>query len=223
MKDKLNRFVVGVGACLAMILRTTSGIFLNGRGIAAFLLVASVSPSARCQVPEFFGIYGVVDGKLAPLIGGRGTFTPSQHSVPVYDFQKMATETESVLVFEGGEMRFIVFDPAVADTSANLELYKLPYARNLVTRPDALAQVGGLLGDISGQSPRGQTPAASPLQKYVVAKTDALKVELLQKPVPGQTQMVQLVAGSNLQPGMYCLFAVRLQGGQQTIVGQVFE
>jgi hypothetical protein len=46
------------------------------------------------------------------------------------------------------------------------------------------------------------------MQKWVVAKTDALKVELLQKPVSGQPQMVQLVPGSKLDAGMYGLFAV---------------
>jgi hypothetical protein len=187
----------------------------------SFVRVASVP--AGCQaVPEFFGAYAVVDGKLAPMIGGRGTFTPSQTSLQIYKFQKMAADSENVLVFDGGEVHFLVFDSAVADASASVELYKLPYARNLITRPDGLAQVGGLLNQIGG---RGGQPrnAASPMQKYVVAKTDALKVELLQKPLPGQPQIVQLVPGSKLDAGMYSLFAVRMQGGQRFIVDQLFE
>jgi tetratricopeptide (TPR) repeat protein len=190
----------------------------------ALLFVVSL-PSARCQVPEFFGIYANVDGKLASLIGGKGTFAPTQSNLQIYDFLKMSAETENVLVFQGRDMRFLVFDAAVADTSARLEVYKLPYARNLITRPDALAQVGGLLDQVSGRVKPGSQPpsTASPLGKYVVAKTDSLKVELLQKPVPGQPQMIQLVPASDLEAGIYCVFAVRSQGGQQVLVGQLFE
>jgi hypothetical protein len=228
MKDVVNWIILGVAACLALFLQSKSRWFLWRSAVAAGLLLAAFPPSAWCQgaVPEFFGIYAVVDGKLAPLIGGRGTFTPSQISLQVYDFQRMSADTERVFVFEGGDMRFEVFDAAIADTSAGIELYKLPYARNLITRPDALAQVGGLLDQVSGRTRPGSQPQAapaSPLQRYVVARTDALKVELLQKPVPGQPQMIQLVPASNLEPGMYCLFAVRSQGGQQVIVGQLFE
>jgi hypothetical protein len=224
VKDTPNRFLVRVGACLAQILRFKSPSLLFRLGIAGWLLVSAISPPpASCQVPEFLGIYAVADGKLAALIGGKGTFTPSKKDFEVFDLFNMKTVTRDVLVFDGGDLHFLVFDAAVADASANLELYKLPYGRNLVTRPDALAQVGGLLGQVSGQQPRGQSPSASLLQKYVVAKIDALKVELLQKPVSGQPQMLQLIPASNLEPGMYCLFVVRNQGGQRMIGGQLFE
>ena len=54
-------------------------------------------------------------------------------------------------------------------------------------------------------------------------KNDALRVELLQKPVSGQPQMVQLVPGSKLDAGVYSLFAVRMQGGQPFVVNQLFQ
>jgi len=190
--------------------------------VAALLCVPAAVPAWSQAIPEFFGTYAVVDGKLAPMMGGRGTFAPSQTSLQVYNFQKMAADSENIFVFDGGEVHFLVFDAAVADASASVELYKLPYARNLITRPDGLAQVGGLLNQISGRGGQPQK-TASPMQKYVVAKTDALKVELLQKPVPGQPQMVQLVPGSKLDAGMYSLFAVRMQGGQPFIMGHLFE
>jgi hypothetical protein len=41
--------------------------------------------------------------------------------------------------------------------------------------------------------------------------------------VPGQPQMLQLIPASRLEVGVYCLFAVRVQGGQPFIVGQLFE
>jgi tetratricopeptide (TPR) repeat protein len=221
VKNALQRFLLGVCDQLALILQVLSGRSLFQLSAAA--LVSSALPAAWCQaLPEFFGTYAVIDGKLAPMIGGRGTFTPSQTSLQVYNFQKMATDSENVFVFDGGEVHFLVFDAAVADASASVELYKLPFARNLITRPDGLAQVGGLLNQISGRGGQPQN-AASPMQKYVVAKADALKVELLQKPVPGQPQMVQLVPASRLDAGVYSLFAVRMQGGQSFIMGQLFE
>jgi hypothetical protein len=93
----------------------------------------------------------------------------------VYDFQKMSAEAQNVFVFEGGDIRFVIFDAAVADTSTGIKLYKLPYARNLIRQPDALGQVGGLLDQVTGRTRPGSQPQsapASPLQKYVVAKTD---------------------------------------------------
>jgi hypothetical protein len=156
------------------------------------------------------------------MIGGRGSFTPSQTNLQVYNFYTMAVDTENAFIFEGGEVHFLVFDAAVADASESIELYKLPFARNLITRPDALAQVGGLLSQITRQGGPPQN-SASPMQKYIVAKTDALKVELLQKPVSGQPQMVQLVPASKLEAGVYSLFAVRVQGGQRVIIDQLFE
>jgi len=134
----------------------------------------------------------------------------------------MAPDTETVFALEGGDVHFIVFDAEVAGTVSGLELYKLPYARNLITRPDGLAQVGGLLDQVSGRRPQ-QGPPPARMEKYVVAKTDALKIELLQKPVPVQPRMLQLVPDKKLDAGVYSLFAVRIQGGQRFIVSQLFE
>jgi tetratricopeptide (TPR) repeat protein len=172
-------------------------------------------------VPEFFGIYATTDGKLIPLTGGRGTFTPPQQNLNFFDWYNMNGQARKVLSLEGGDLRFIVFDAAVADASASIELYKLPFARNILPQQDALGQVGGLLGQISGQP----QPKAAPvtMQKYVIAKTDALKIEFLQKPIPGQPQMIQLIPESPLEPGIYSIFAVRSQGGQQSIVTVPFE
>jgi hypothetical protein len=199
---------------------------LFGRsGLTVGLLLAVFLPSAPCQVPEFFGVYAVVDGKLAPLIGGKGTFTPDKTSLQVYDYQKMSADTQDVLVLQGGQLRFEVFDAAVADRIAGIDLFKLPYGRNLVTRLDTLGQVGAALGQMSGGAGSGNQSqgTGSPLQKYVLAKTDMLKVELLQRPVPGQPQMILLVPAADLDPGIYCLFSIFSQGGQQGIGGQLFE
>jgi hypothetical protein len=218
VKITLNRFPVARGADHACSFRSPFCASI----IAVFLCLVATVPG-RCQaIPEFFGTYAVVDGKLAPMIGGRGSFTPSQTNLQVYNFYTMAADTENAFIFEGGEVHFLVFDAAVADASESIELYKLPFARNLITQPDALAQVGGLLSQITRQGGPPQN-SASPMQKYIVAKTDALKVELLQKPVSGQPQMVQLVPASKLEAGVYGLFAVRVQGGQRVIIDQLFE
>ena len=67
--------------------------------------------------PEFLGIYAVVDGKLAAMIGGRGTSCANRNrTLEVYNFQKMAPDTETVFALAGGDVHFIVFDAAVADT-----------------------------------------------------------------------------------------------------------
>ncbi len=129
--------------------------------LAAGLLFAALPPAVWCQAPEFFGTYANVDGKLAPLIGGKGTFTPGQTNLQVYDFQKMSLQAETVFIFEGGDIRFTVFDAAVADASASVELYKMPYARSLITRPDASAPIVGMLDQMSGEAER-VSPKAPP-------------------------------------------------------------
>jgi hypothetical protein len=186
-----------------------------------FLFISSVCMGQTAPVPEFFGIYATTDGKLIPLTGGRGSFTPPQQNLSFFDWYNMNAQARKVLSLEGGDLRFTVFDAAVADASAGIELYKLPFARNILPQQDALGQVGGLLGQISGQPQPKAAPVS--MQKYVIAKTDALKIELLQKPIPGQPQMIQLVPESPLEPGIYSIFALRSQGGQQTIVTVPFE
>ncbi len=188
------------------------------KGAFAALLCLLTAFPVWCQsVPEFYGIYANIDGKLTSMIGGKGNFTPSQASLQVLDYYNGNSGTQHAFVFQGSAVSFVVFDAAAADVSATVELYKLPYARSVITRPDA---VGGLLGQISGHT---QGNPASPLQEYVVAKTDELKMQLLQKPVAGQPQMIQLVPASNLDPGIYCLFAIRNQGGQTMIYAEIFE
>ena len=187
----------------------------------ALLTTASVCNSQSAPVPEFFGIYATTDGKLIPLSGGRGSFTPSQKILTVFDWYDMNQQEQKILHLEGSDLRFLVFDAAVADTSAAVELYKLPFARSILPQQDALGQVGGLLGQISHQ-PQPKSPPVS-IQKYVVAKTDALKINLLQKPIPGQPQMIQLVPEAPLEPGTYSVFALRSQGGQQKIIAVPFD
>ncbi len=225
MKDAVSHHHFGACPRAAIAASLRPSLLLGRSGLTVGLLLAVFSVCAPCQVPEFFGVYAVVDGKLAPLIGGKGTFTPEKTSLQVYDYQKMSADTQDALVFQGGELRFEVFDAAVADKTAGLELFRLPYGRNLVTRLDALGQVGAALGQMSGRAGSGNQSQGnvSPLQKYVLAKTDMLKVDLLQKPVPGQSQMILLVPATDMEPGIYCLFSVFSQGGQRGIGGQLFE
>ena len=186
-----------------------------------FLFISPVCVGQTAPVPEFFGIYATTNGKLIPLTGGRGSFTPPQRNLNFFDWYNMNAQDRKVLSLEGGDLRFTLFDAAVADASAGIELYKLPFARNILPQQDALGQVGGLLGQITGQPQPKAAPVS--MQKYVIAKTDALKIEFLQKPIPGQPQMIQLVPESPLEPGLYSIFALRSQGGQQSIVTVPFE
>ena len=183
--------------------------------LGCIVLAAQIAVGQTGPAPEFFGIYASVDGKLAPLFGGRGSFTPQHHDLEVFNINSMRAETLTVFSLDGTDMRITVFDPAIADTSANIELFKLPFARSLETQPDVLGQVTGILG------PSKSTTTS--MQKYVLAKTDALRIELLQKPISGQPQMIQLVPASALEPGLYSVFAVRSQGGQQMVFGVMFE
>jgi hypothetical protein len=185
--------------------------------LAALLCLFAALPVWAQSVPEFFGIYAKVDGKLASMIGGKGNFTPNESSYQVIDYYSGESGTQNALIFEGRDLSFLVFDAAVADLSSTVELYKVPFARSVITHPDA---VGGLLGQIT-RSPQGNS--TSYIERYLVAKTEGLKIDLLEKPVAGQPQMLELVPASNLTPGIYGLFAIKNQGGQTMINYELFE
>jgi hypothetical protein len=185
-------------------------------GITVAILMAGAT--GWSQVPEFFGTYALVDGKLVAMTEGKGNFTPSSVDLVVYSYQNSSLAKESTLVLEGKELRFEVFDADVSTASSGVELYRLPYGRKIVSPPD---QTVNLLNQVTGHGKLNST--SSPLDKYIVAKTDALKIELLQKPVPGQPQMVQLVPATDLVPGVYCLFVVKVKAGQTEIGGKLFQ
>lgn len=179
-------------------------------------LASSLAVGQAAPVPEFFGIYGTTDGKLIPLTGGRGTVAATQRNQKMLNFYDMKEEPQKVLSVDGSDLRFTVYDASVADLSASIELYKIPFARNRITHPDALGQLGSLYGQPQSK------PRPESMQEYVIAKTDAYKVNLLQKPVPGQAQMIQLVPEAPLQSGLYALFSKRSQGLESTTTLIVF-
>jgi len=181
------------------------------------LLLLAGLPMRAQSVPEFFGIYAKVDGKLASMIGGKGNITPNESTVQVIDYYSGESGAQNALILQGNDLSFLVFDAAVADLSSTVELYKVPFARSVITHPDA---VSGLLGQIT-RNPQGNS--TSYIQRYLIAKTEGLKIDLLEKPVAGQPQMLQLVPSSNLTPGIYALFAIKDQGGQTMINYEMFE
>ena len=62
-----------------------------------FLFISPVCVGQTAPVPEFFGIYATTDGKLIPLTGGRGSFTPPQRNLNFFDWYNMNAQDRKVL------------------------------------------------------------------------------------------------------------------------------
>jgi len=135
--------------------------------------------------------------KPAPLIGGRGTFTPAQRTLQVFNFQRMSAGDQNVLSF-GADISFLVFDAAAGDASANLELYRLPFAGNVITQPDGLAQVGAMPDQMGGR--QMQTRAPSRLQSKWWRSWTHSKSNCFRSRYPGSHKWPNLCLAQSWKP-----------------------
>ncbi len=172
--------------------------------LACFLTVAqdrTESPS-----PEFFGVYAVQGGRLASLAGGKGTFTPPATRVPIYLLREAKTSPLDLPTF-GPEVQFILYDSSITEPSRAVEVFRLPFGRNIVQQQDPMVS---LLGSVQGRAASGA--AAVPLNQFIMARLDALEIKLLFKPVDEKKQKFLAIPQQALQAGYYVLFVRTTQG-----------
>jgi hypothetical protein len=96
MKLAANGFLLGAGACLALILRSKSR--RRHSGVVAGLLVAVLPVAAWCQLtlPEFFGFYSADDGKTIAIYEGRGSAVTAKISQELYSVPRNGPQAYTI-------------------------------------------------------------------------------------------------------------------------------
>lgn len=154
-----------------------------------FSLVAQGPPIV---LPEFFGFYVLDSGKLIAVHDGKGTAPPALTPISVSLLRQSAPEVRNAIEV-GPATRFIVFDPAVAEAVRGMSLYRLPLVQNEISVSD--------VSYLSGQ----ERPTVRAVNLPGMVRIEGTSIRLLQKPVSGQTQMIELVPDSILEDGVYGL------------------
>ena len=193
MKNTLVRFLVGATVCVAMLPQLSSGQSL--------------------PVPEYFGVYAVVDGKLLKLDGQEvhaeklttvrmgqrmGVGNVSQH-------QPAAAPPKSTQVPElPADLKFIIYAQAGGAQSA-LDIAKTLHLESLVFVRTLTIDTGWPSG-IKRSDPENGWDAGDAVELAGVAGGEhARELEFLTKPMPGQKEMVVAGLADQLKPGVYRL------------------
>ncbi len=182
---------------------------LKGAILAATLLCSCSTPGdegekpstdALGELPEFFGLYVVADGKFHGVDVSVSTLNPETQAVAVSrterDF-KAGGGAPSVLPLFPGTLNLLVFVKSLPlEVAEQLELRKLSFVRQMIINEQmpgyrqAFAPNSWVAATDFGYNGVGETP-----------------VQLLYKPVQGQNEMVLAVPSSPLDPGLYALRA----------------
>lgn len=161
--------------------------------------------SKKIPIPEYYGTYAVVNGKLLAISdGGPSTLTPKQVEIKLGEitpyfrarFGEPLSNVEPANVPQlSADVQFIVYNESATTIAKDLRLFNLFYVRNFsLNSADPLDNNLRFNGsafawvDLSG----GEEEWTKPMR-------------FLAKPVTGQSNMVIAVPDSKLQPGVYLL------------------
>lgn len=145
------------------------------------------------QVPEYLGLYAKYSGKLIALYQGQSSGQAATINVSTYSVQNSSTVSWTLPVVSPTTHFILYFaDPGTMETA--ITLYRLPYVRNVIEVPSLQRRA------------YGETPqVTSSPHEAILARISELYVRLLAKPVPAQSQMLELVPSTPLAPGTYVI------------------
>jgi tetratricopeptide (TPR) repeat protein len=155
--------------------------------------VVSAQGAEKLPIPEYYGVYAVTDGKLASVMDGKSPHRPQTQSIELYSLAGFSGKSYSAFQFSP-DVRFIVYSPTASDLGQSINLYKLAYVNNFFHKNDS-----------------GQVVKVEQVNGTLMARLSKLEINLLSKPVPSQSQMIQLIPEENLTPGIYVLFSQTLE------------
>lgn len=140
--------------------------------------------------PEYFGFYGLDGDKLLAIGDGKSDTPPVLQQVAVAVLGSTQPVPRSA-VEVGASVHFLLFDVAPAEAARALSIYRLPFLRNEITVSD-VAFLPGSPG-----------PTARQRNLPGMMRLATSQIRLLQKPVPAQPQMIELVPDPALPEGLY--------------------
>ena len=164
-----------------------------------FLCLLSAPSRAMGQdmpLPEYFGFYATDGDGLVAVANGSSTRRAEERLVNAVDLVGRERGEQAVRITP--EVRFVLFDPAPADTFRNISLHQLPFVRNVVTEPNEVQQALGRLG--GGPGPQALVDSVN---APGLVRLGELQIDLLIKPVPDEAQMLEIVPERALAPGFY--------------------
>jgi len=147
----------------------------------------------KLPIPEYYGVYAVTDGKLASVIEGKAPHRPQTQSIELYSLAGFSRKSYSAFQFSP-DVRFVVYSPSASGLGQLIRLYKLSYVNNFLHKNDS-----------------GQVVKVEQVNGMLMARLSKLEINLLSKPIPSQSQMIQLIPEENLTPGIYVLFNQTLE------------
>lgn len=193
MKDTLIRFLAGAAVCIA--------------------LVPQLSFGQSLPIPEYFGVYAVVDGKLLKL-DGQEVHAEKLTTVRmgqrlgvgnVVQRQPAAMPPKSIQVPElPADLKIIIYAQAGGaqsplDIAKTLHLEALAFVRTLTIDT-------GWPSGIKRSDPENGWDTGDAVELAGVAGGEhARELEFLTKPMPGQKDMVVAGLADKLRPGVYRL------------------
>jgi hypothetical protein len=168
-------------------LAAIGGCFL----LITFCLPSRLSAQGAAPRPEYFGFYALDGGKLIAIGDGKSDTPPTLQQV-IVAVLGAAQPTSRSAVQLGTGSSFLLFDISPADAGRAISIYGLPFVRKEYTVPD---------------TPFGSTTVRQRDLPGMMRLAQS-QIRLLQKPVPSQPQMIELVPDPPLARGLYgVLFA----------------
>jgi hypothetical protein len=219
VKNTLVRFLVGAAMCVA--------------------LVPQLSFGQSVPVPEYFGVYAVVDGKLLKLDGQEvraeknATVRLGQRmgvgNVVQHQPATMPPKTVQIPEFPA-DLKIVIYAQAGGlqsplDIAKTIHLESLVFVRTLTIDT-------GWPSAIKRSDPENGWDSGDAVELAVVAGGEhARELEFLVKPMPGQKDMVIAGLQDKLKPGVYRLtlgqrdafMPASLQGGMLIVVQPVAQ
>lgn len=167
---------------------------LAAKSLGAALLALALSGTCQAQgnggLPEFFGFYALDGGHTVALYEGQGSEGTKSSTIEWYSIPKNS-KLQDTRPEISTSARFVLFYSNSGEMIQAISLYRLPVVQRVIESVPA-------------------TAFAPPTRKVddtpntaLLAGIPELAFKLLAKPVPGQPQMVELVASPRLTPGLY--------------------
>ena len=166
--------------------------------VALTLSAARASGQSNAPRPEYFGIYALDGGKLIAVGDGKSDTAPTLQQVALSELRgSRAGRGSRPAVLVGGGVHFLLFDVSPAEAARAISIYRLPFVRNAI-----------IVSDVPDFRSGGYTAQLQPVNLPGMMRLSGSQIRLLQKPVPSQPQMIELVPDPPLAQGLYgVLFA----------------
>lgn len=179
-------------------MRNRSAGIVLGVIALAFMHPGAVLGQGAGPRPEYFGFYALDGNKLIAIGGGKSDTPATLQQIAVSQLSgSQPGQRVRPAVLVGGSVHFMLFDVSPADAARSISIYRLPFVRSAI-----------IVSDVPNFSNGRYEAQSQPINLPGMMRLSDHQIRLLQKPVPSQAQMIELVPDPPLAEGLYgVLFA----------------